>query len=301
MLKHFHRHRMPTDGTWVRTETGLDSIVRETQRHVADAEVCRLPVKLENVWVPVWVKLVTHKGQATPQNPEAIYYHPIVRVGHIANKEEIEIQSCYSAGLSQDCTLDGIDNCNMWHYRPYDDYYMANAPVVPPGEDECSICEQVLYRDESGRRDNRSATIYDGSLVCRTCEVNGAVYAQDVEDRLIQVRKVCDYIGKTYHVETVANFERRWDRMNHPIAWEKPNQTHIWLDGEWSFYWQDFALVEPGQKRKPGMNGGLIMHGPTPVSQSDGTYKFTTYDYDKRVQRPATPEEISGLTWGCHT
>lgn len=260
MLKHFHRHRMPTDGTWVRTEAGLNGIVRDINRwggdrfrEEDDPDYRPLHTKLEGVWVPVWVKLEPHKGQATPQNPEATYYHPIVKIGNVKSTQEIKLSSCYAAGLGQDCGLDSYNNFNMWHYRPLDDYYMANA-LVPPGEDtsqyECSICQKVLYRDESGRRYDRSATIYDGSLVCRDCEVDGAVFAQDVEDRLAKVRKVCDHIAKNYHTEAVAAFKHQWDFLSRKTAWDKPNQTRVWLDGEWSFYWRDFHLVEPGKKQR---------------------------------------------------
>lgn len=304
MLKHFHRHRMPTDGSWVRTEAGLDSIVRETQRNMSDADYHSLPVCLEGAWVPIWVKLVPHQGEATPQNEAGTYYHPIVRVGHAGCTKEIEMWSCYAAGLNQDGTLDGWENHNLWHYRPLDEHYSFTG-IVPPGEDtstyECSICEQVLYRDESGRRDNRSATIFDGGLVCRNCEVNGPVYSQDVENRLALVRRMCAYIGEKYQTDATAMFERQWDRLKRDTTWGKPNQTRIWLDGRWSFYWRDFPLVEVGKPRGQVMNGGLIQHGPTPVANPDGSFSFFTYDYDIHGTRPATDDEIRNLHYSVHT
>ena len=268
-----------------------------------------LPLKLEGTWVPIWVKLVPHTGQPTPQNPEAIYYHPIVRIAD--NTAEIELWSNYAAGLGQDCSLDGFDNSNKWHYQPYGygDYRQGNNP---PGEDtsqyECDRCGKTLYRDETGRRFDKSACLYDGAPVCRDCEVNGPVYAQDVEDRLALVRQLCVYIDTTYgwvdrggRGMLINEFERQWDFLSCTESWGKPSQTRIWLDGKWSFFWTDFHETDATKPRERGLVGGLIQHGPHPIENGDGSFRFRLWDYGTSRERDATAEEIAGIRWSVHT
>lgn len=49
------------------------------------------------------------------------------------------------------------------------------------------------------------------------------------------------------------------------------------------------------------MVGGLILHGPQPHMEADGSYRFTSWDYAAQCERPATASEVAGLTWGIHT
>ena len=70
-------------------------------------------------------------------------------------------------------------------------------------------------------------------------------------------------------------------------------------DGEWSFFWS--TRDRKDGEWKPYIHGGLIMHGPTPLPQPDGSYVFETYDYGLKAVRPATTEEIDHLRWSVHT
>lgn len=302
MLKCYPRRRMPTDGTWVKTEASLDGIVRHLNRHASEEDRRGLPMQLEGVWVPIWVKLVPHKGQATPQNPEAIYYHPIIRIHE--GTEEIELWSEYVAGLSRDGRLDGIYNHNHFHYHPLASHY-ACAMASPPGEDTsiygCSLCEKEMYRDDLGRSEDNCATIFDGTLVCRNCEVPGATYSRKVEERLDKIKNLCVEIKEKTGEDLYQGFSRQWDFLTR-TSWGNgaKRQSRVFLDCKWSFYWVSFA-IRPNKPAVRDMNGGLIMHGPVPVPQEDGTHKFVKFDYELQRDRGATIDEIKSIHWSIHT
>jgi hypothetical protein len=288
-LRHYPRKRMPLDGTWVKTDAHLGTILREAAR---DHDDRTWPEFLASVWVPIWVKLMPHQGLPTPSNPSATYYHPVIKIGDL-NAPEIECVSPYTANLVRDGNLDCWDNDNRWIYRPLDGYPDA------PGEDvsvyECNQCRQALYRDDIGRRHDRSACLDDGALVCRDCDVRGLVYAADVEERLERCRRLADHIGP----EARRKFESQIEFLGRGVCFGHPCQTRLFLDGQWSFFWRETLFTSEG--KKDGMVGGLILHGPQPHLGADGSYEFTSWDYVDQCQRPATAAEVAGMSWGIHT
>ena len=180
-LRHIPRHRMPVDGTWVRTEARLDGIIRCE----AGDDDSLPPESIRDSWVPIWVRMELYKAQETPKHPDGMIYGPVVKIGSLQSPEITLFGHHYSAGLSRDGELDGWEATDPWLYHPLAGFYRDEPP---PGEDvsqyECDRCQQWLYRDDTGRRHAKSACISDGGLVCRDCEVTGMVYAADVEQRL---------------------------------------------------------------------------------------------------------------------
>jgi hypothetical protein len=288
-LEHVKRSRVPLDGRWFRTTAGLQSIMRAAARY--DDEM-NWPGFVENTRVPIWVRMVPHQGQPTPTNPEAIYHHPIVKVGEFQGSTEVELDSGYSAGLTRDSNLDGWDNDHKWIYRVFE----GDAPL---GEDAsiyvCDQCNESLYRDDDGVRHSHSACLHDGSLVCRDCDCLGLIVPGDSVARLARVRKLADFIGPKCR----DHFERQLGVLGRTESWGHPSQTRLMLDCKWSFFWSERLKVDGKWKR--GMHGGLIQHGPSPHMDDDGNFTFTAWDYQANQQRPATEAEINNISWSLHT
>jgi hypothetical protein len=291
-LRHIPRHRMPVDGTWVRTEARLDGIIRCE----AGYDDSLPPESIRDSWVPIWVRMELYKAQETPKHPDGMIYGPVIKLGSLQSPEIPLFGHHCSAGLSRDGDLDGWDATDSWLYHPLAGFYRDEPP---PGEDvsqyECDRCQQWLYRDDTGRRHAKSACISDGGLVCRDCEVTGMVYAADVEERLAKCRALADFLGE----DCRGQFERQIEHLGHATCFGHPAQTRVYLDSHWSFYWICHAFTPTGKRQ--AMNGGLILHGPCPRLEDDGSYRFTTWDYSLKCEREATTEEVSHLRWGIHT
>ena len=189
-------------------------------------------------------------------------------------------------------------------FRSVISHFLANSfpdrlsIAPPPGGDvsvyRCDLCDNNLYRDDKGHRHERSACIYDGSLVCRDCEVTGLVYTQEVEDRLARCRTLADFVG----AECRKQFDRMIERLGGGFSFGSPSQTRLFNDGDWSFFRRTVVHTPSGDKE--GMHGGLIRHGPCPIEDGD-TFKFRTWDYGLKCERDATKAEIEGIHWGIHT
>jgi hypothetical protein len=289
-LKHIRRSRVPLDGTWFRTEGRLQSIMREAARY--DDEMS-WPSFVQDVWVPIWIRVELHPGEKTHTNPEGTYYHPIVKVGSFDLSPEVKLSTPYSAGLYKDSTLDGWDNENKWIYRVFENDPMHGEDVSAYA---CEQCQHYLYRDDDGLRHSHSACLFGGALVCRDCEYLGAIIPREVRDRLSLCRKLADTIGPACR----KNFEAQVEQLSRIESWAKPAQTRWFLDShKWSFCWSERVLTDAGWK--PSLHGGLIQHGPHAVVGDDGAFALTTWDYAEKKERPATEDEINGVCWGIHT
>lgn len=288
-LKHVRRSRVPLDGRWFRTTARLQSILRAAARY--DDEM-NWPSCVSETWVPVWVSMVEcHDAQQTRQNASGLIYRPTVRIGDM-NSPEVKLGDGYAAGLDKDSHLDGWDNDHKWIYRVFEN----DSPL---GEDAslylCDQCGHGIYRDDLGRRHDRSACIYDGGLVCRDCECLGLIVPGDSADRLENCRKLASFVGRKCR----DGLERNLEVISRKESWGHPSQTRLMLDGQWSFFWSERVRID--NEWKKGMVGGLIQHGPTPLLGDDGAFAFTTYDYGTKVVRPATEKEIASVCWSLHT
>lgn len=285
------RKLAPKDGTWVRTEVNLGSILNRAW----DGDRS-LPGVIGRMWVPAMVRLVPHEGESTRQNPEGIYYHAEAILEADPDRQVHENLSCYAAQFTRDSHMHGWEDQNQWIYAPFG-YDVAEAA---PGEDaswySCDQCGQGLYRDEDDERHDKAAVLYDGALVCRDCDVRGLVATAEVRARLDRCRIIASILGS----RALDNFDRQVDFLASKEAWGSPAQTRIWLDGEHSFTWRTFHFRDG--ERIPGMFGGLIYHGPRPVLDEGGSIAgFETWDYEASKYRPATGEERVHARWGIHT
>lgn len=292
-LTHQPRRFAPCDGTWFQSTAWLGHILRAASRH---DDSMHWPKSMEDTRVPVWIKMEQYKAQETRENPSGMMFGPVVRIGTMQSPEIEMFGHHGAAGLFHDYRLNYDDpDGTKWIYRPYS----YTSSHYAPGEDasvyQCDQCMELLYRDDMGRRFDRSACIFDGGLVCRDCEVTGLVYDQEVSDRLDLARKLADRVGG----DCRSNFENRLNSLGFPSYFGSPSQTRLYKDGKWSFGFSISVFTDEG--RKKGLHGGFIQHGPCPTLNEDGTFKFTEWDYKNSCIRDATPDEISGIRWSTHT
>jgi hypothetical protein len=293
-LKKLTRRRCPLDGSWFRTTARLQSIMRAAA-HYDDEMVW--PKFVEDTIVPVWVRMEKYKAQETREHPDGMVYGPVIRVGTFESPELVMHGYHHAAGLYYDTRLDGLSagvHEDKWIYD------VIEGDAESPGEDvgvyRCDQCGEGLYRDDLGLRDNYSACLMDGELVCRDCDWTGLVATQEVRDRIERCLKLAHVIGP----ECRRDFESRLAHLSLKQSWgDRPTQTRLFNDCKWSFFFSERIKVDGEWKR--GLCGGLIQHGPAPTLGDDGTWRFETYDYKEKRSRLATPEEIRSIRWSTHT
>ena len=285
------RHRAPVDGGTFRTMAQLDRILRVATDH--DQEM-RLPDVCDETKVPIYVRMVKYKAQKTPVTPDRMIYGPVVRIGSMDSPEIEMFGRHWAAGLTQDYHLDGFEKTDKWLYRP------MSCDIDPAGEDVsfylCDKCQTSLYRDETGRRQNHSACLFNGSLVCRDCEVTGLVYDHDTAEQLARARKLAGFVGDA----CLANLNSRVAQLNQGFRFGRPSQTRLFREDKFSFNWSCVIFNEDGT-RKQGINGGLIQFGPRPIEMDLDRYEFRTWDDTLAAERDATHDEIKGIHWSIHT
>ena len=289
-LTKIRRHRVPNDGTVIRTTASLNSIMRAVSRYDDDME---WPKFCNETSVPVYVRMELYKAQETRQRPDGMIYGPVVRVGAMDSPEVPMFGHHHAAGLFNDYNLDGHDTTDKWLYRPLDDD--ANSHGEDVSVYRCDLCNNDLYRDELGLRHDRSACIFRGGLVCRDCEVTGLVFDRETREQIVRCRKLADHLGP----DCRKRFENHLEQLGLGFSFRWPAQTRLFREDTWSFFWRTVCFTDAGKKE--GMHGGLIQHGPHPTLNDDGSFTFTTWDYGLKKEREATAEEVAGVHWGIHT
>lgn len=253
------------------------------------------PPWINDVTVPIWVRMERYKAQETKRRLDGMTWGPIIKIG---TQDSPEVNMCgmhHAAGLSTDYHLDGYDASEdgKWLYYPLE----GGADW---GEDvsvyECSKCGKHLYRDDFGVRHDLSACLMDGDLVCRSCDWHGMIMDAEVQTHAEKCRLLAAHVGQ----DAQRSLERGFEMFARKLSGsEKPLQTRVWKDGEWSFFWSTLALVDGEWKR--WMHGGLIMHGPTPAKTENNDWSFSTWDYANKCARAATPTEVANVCWSVHT
>ena len=160
----------------------------------------------------------------------------------------------------------------------------------------CDICNEYCYRDDFGIRWNRSATIMDGGLVCRDCEVHGLIAPREAREQMDRAHKLASFIGG----DTLRSYERGMEMFEQKTRGDYPCQTRLYKEDMYSFGWSTLVLDDDG-KWRPWIHGGFIKHGPEAKPADGGGYDFTAWDYGKKCVRPATAEEINHIHWSSHT
>jgi len=304
MLKCIQRRQAPLDGSPFLTTGNLNSILRYATNY--DDDKAQWPDWVSDTSVSCYVRMRLYKAQETKLHPDGMIYGPVVRVGSMASPEVELHGSHHSVGLFQDRSLFeyGQSDCpaeEPWLYnvQPNDEYggRGKNADCY-----RCDQCGETLYRDEDSQRQSRSATLYNGSLVCRDCDVRGLVLDGPAQNQLTKCRSLANYIAETYGNDgVVPRLESRIEFLSQRKSWgDSPCQVRAWKEDGFSFYWSELFFNAEGVKKR-GLCGGLIQHGPTPVIQPDMTYKFMTWDYKNHVQCEATKEEVANIEWSIHT
>ena len=301
MLTLIRRREAPLDGSWFRTTGRLNSILRAAVLY--DDDKSQWPSWVNDTVVPLFVRMALYKAQKTKLHPDGMIYGPIVRVGSMASPEVKLCGFHHAAGLIKDYNLYEFGSADCPAEEPWL-YTVRDEDTEAPGKNAdcyiCSECGEWLYRDEQGRRQGRSATLYDGALVCRSCDVHGLVLDGPAQDQLDRCRRLSDYLAKNYDYDPVRSLERQIVFHSNKTSWgDKPCQVRAWKCDTFSFDWSEFTFTPEGKKR--GLVGGLIQHGPTPKEQPDGSWTFKTWDYQKNEPRAATPEEICHICWSNHT
>jgi hypothetical protein len=292
MLTRIERRRCPHDH-WFQTTARLNSILRCMTHY--DDESATWPKALNEVTVPIWVRMEKYKAQETKRRPDGMTWGPVIKIGTQDSPEIQMFGHHHACGLFYDWRLDGHDASEdgKWLYHP-----------LPGGADwgedlsvyECSKCGNHLYRDDFGVRHDLSACLMDGEVVCRACDWHGMIAPSDVRTRMEDCRRLAAYIGK----DAQRSLERGFEMFGRKRSGsDLPLQTRVFLDGEWSFFWSTLVHTEEGWKK--WMHGGLIMHGPTPTMQNDGTFLFSQWDYAEKKTRTATPTEVARIEWSIHT
>lgn len=283
------RHRAPIDGSTFRTMGNLSGLLRVASKYDEDMH---WPVVCNETRVPIFVRMVKYKAQETPVTPDGMIFGPVVKIGSTESPEIEMFGHHWSAGLTQDYHLDSLEKTNKWLYFPIE------GDVFPPGEDAsfytCGTCNEALYRDDRGRRFDRSACLHDGGLVCRNCDVRGLVMDQEADDQLKRARSLAKFVGG----DCLMKLDGHVSRLAAGFSFGNPCQTRLFREDRFSFNWSSIIFTKEGKKR--GMNGGLIQHGPCPIEAGDG-YKFRQWDYSLKAERDATKEEISNISWSIHT
>lgn len=288
-LRLIQRFRAPLDGTWFKTEANLSSIMQQASPRHDDM---KLPHFVDQTRVPIWVSLQPHIGLPSKRNPEATYYHTTIKVGSDSSPEVKNID-CYAAGLYKDPHLDGYDADNKWLYSPIEgsQEFGEDASVY-----ECDRCKHWLYRDDQGRRYDRSACLKDSDLVCRDCDMTGLIYDSDVETHLKKCRKLATHLGE----KATASLQRCIDSVGGERSWGQPSQTRLYMERPWSFGFAVTLIKENGD-RKQSLSGGIIQHGPAVILKDDGSYEFKQYDYGAQCHRDANEVEVGNISWSTHT
>jgi len=303
-LRHIPRRRAPIDGTWFRTEARLNGILRAKSGYDDNVD---WPKFVNDTTVPLFVRMEKYEAQETTKNPSGMIFGPVVRIGSMDSVEVEMFGHHYNAGLYRDHSLDTYfdDREDMWLYT------VVDGDKDAPGEDvsayECSKCGKWLYKDDYGRRSDKSACMVNGELVCRDCDFTGLVYDEDTKDQISRCRKLASFLDEMFDRRIVTDrdncrvrFEQNIAHISQGFCGSRPSQTRLFKEDKFSFAWNTVIFMEDGSKKR-GINGGLIQHGPTPTIALDGSYQFKTWDYTEKKERDATPEEVGNITWSIHT
>jgi hypothetical protein len=294
-LRKVTRFRAPIDGSWFRTQARLNGILRATTGY---DDINVYPSWVDKTTVPIWVSMRPYKAQETRKNPSGMMFGPVVKVGATDAPEVEMFGHHWAAGLSYDDVLRGDwggESLDRWIYHPDP----SGNPLDARGEDAsfyvCDKCEQTLYRDERGERSHNSATIFNGSLVCRDCDVTGLVMDADAEKQLMRCYALANHVGEGLP----DRLARMVDRLAGGFSFGSPCQTRLFKSDDYSFNWSTTVFTEEGKRR--GMNGGLIQFGPHPKETGVDGYTFRQWDYSLKAERDATPEEVANISWSIHT
>ena len=181
-LRKIERRRVPTD-RWFRTTAKLNSIIRAMSHYDEDAfesmpkRICDV---INETSVPIWVRMEKYKAMETKAHPDGMIWGPVITIGTMNSPDVQMFGYHHNCGLFRDGTLDGHSSDERedggWIYYPYEEQCV---PYEDVSVYECDICHEHCYRDDFGIRWNKSATIFDGGLVCRDCEVHGLIAPAD--------------------------------------------------------------------------------------------------------------------------
>jgi hypothetical protein len=248
--------------------------------------------------VPIWVRMEQYKAQETRSHPDGMIWGPVIKIGTMHSPDVPMFGYHHACGLFRDGTLDGHSSDERpdggWIYYPYEEQCVPNVDVSVYA---CDICHERCYRDDFGVRWNKSATIFDGGLVCRDCEVHGLIAPSEAREQMDRASKLARFIGG----DTLHSYERGMEMFGRKTTGGgRACQTRLYKEDMYSFGWSTLVLGDDG-KWKPWIHGGFIKHGPDAKPADGGGYDFTTWDYGKKCVRPATPEEINHICWSTHT
>jgi hypothetical protein len=165
-----------------------------------------------------------------------------------------------------------LDGQGTWLYEP-----SCDDPELCPGADcskyLCDTCGEyrMPWSDD------------EGQLVCGQCEVSGLVIDERQVERLEQVRDFARQMGLSQQLNRQLNF------LDKGTSFGKRSQCILGGDfAPHSFSFGHYILPESaGEKRRPGLHGGLIYQGPT--SPADGSFPSCTVSLAR------------GNGWFCHT
>lgn len=271
------RRVVPISGTWFNARVTLVQLIRELAEKGGDIEI---PFHAAVSPVSVWISVLKSGGKLVP----------FIRIGSMES-EAIEMRSMWAAGLHQDYGLDPenrLDDC--WVYTPWDVDKDGNEDATTY---YCDKCEQQLFKDDSGRRESRSACLdSSGKRICRTCEAVGPIYDHKTEKHMEKCRRLADAIGPECREKLDRDIEHICDGM----WFGRSSQNHVYKDGDYSFGWH---MTRDGELC---MNGGLILHtGRIEPKDTEDGFEFEYYDWSSKERRPATAEEIGTIRWSIHT
>jgi hypothetical protein len=289
------KKRCPLDENRVFVSMGnLNSLLR-VMSHYSDE--CVWPSDVNKIDVPVFVRMVRYKAGESRLVPDGMRWGPMVRVGSV---ESHEINMCgyhYAAGIATDMGLDGCDagDNHKWLFDAVD--HPFNTLCEDAGIYRCDICNEHVYRDDFGLRFNRSATIFDGSLVCRDCEVHGLIAPRETREQMDRAHKLASFIGG----DALASYLRGMEQYQQKTTGGgRPCQTRLYKEDMYSFGWSTLVQNDEGVWHR-WIHGGFIKHGPNAEPAEGGDYNFTTWDYGQKCVRSATTEEINHIHWSSHT
>jgi len=188
--------------------------------------------------------------------------------------------------------------------------------LYEPASDDPDLCpggDYSLYRCDKCGKNVIPWSNDEGELVCSGCEpLTGLIHDAETADQIDRARALADWVDsfaddlersgcpvKGRDRSSRAWLERAINFLSCSHPYRVPNRSYLHREDKFSFYFVRQAFDEGKWKRD--YNGGLIMHGPHVDPLPGGGYKFTTWDYGQKCERPSTPEEIAGIHWSTHT